>query len=154
MVDCIEDVAAIADDLGIDRFAVMGSSGGGPHALAVAACLPERVTRATCLVGLAPFDAAGLDWFGGLDPVNVGKAHWALAGEETLRNNLEPQVQEALERIDDDALALFRKAKLAASDWAALTEPGTLEVLRAATREMYTQGATGWVDDELAFYKP
>ena len=37
------DVASIADALGIDRFAVMGDSGGGAHALACAAVLPGRV---------------------------------------------------------------------------------------------------------------
>src|SRR5471030_444148 len=35
--------AAVADELGIDEFAVVGHSGGGPHALACAALLPERV---------------------------------------------------------------------------------------------------------------
>jgi pimeloyl-ACP methyl ester carboxylesterase len=40
------DVAAIADALGIGRFAVLGHSGGGPHALACAALLPERVIAA------------------------------------------------------------------------------------------------------------
>src|SRR5580693_3229704 len=37
------DVAAIADALGIDRFAVLGHSGGGPHALGCGALLPGRV---------------------------------------------------------------------------------------------------------------
>jgi pimeloyl-ACP methyl ester carboxylesterase len=69
VVDCVGDVAAIADTLGIDRFAVMGASGGGPHALAVAARLPERVTRAACNVGPAPFDVADFDWFEGMDPL-------------------------------------------------------------------------------------
>ena len=46
--------AAIADALGLGRFAVMGASGGGPHALACAALLPERVTAAVTLAGLAP----------------------------------------------------------------------------------------------------
>ena len=50
VVDCVGDVAAIADDLGIERFAVMGGSGGGPHCLAVAAMLPERVIRCRCIV--------------------------------------------------------------------------------------------------------
>jgi pimeloyl-ACP methyl ester carboxylesterase len=40
------DVSSIADALGIGRFAVMGSSGGGPHALACGALLPERVLAA------------------------------------------------------------------------------------------------------------
>ena len=39
------DVEAIADALGIDRFAVLGHSGGGPHALACAALLGDRVRR-------------------------------------------------------------------------------------------------------------
>ncbi len=45
VVDAAEDVALIADQLGIDKFAVLGISAGGPRALAVAARLPERVTR-------------------------------------------------------------------------------------------------------------
>ena len=57
VADAAADVAAIADDLGIDRFAVVGRSGGGPHALACAALLPDRVTRAAVLVGLAPAGA-------------------------------------------------------------------------------------------------
>ncbi|MEK8107497.1 alpha/beta hydrolase [Micromonospora sp. M12] len=53
VADAAADVKAIADDLGIERFAVVGRSGGGPHALACAALLPDRVTRAAVLVGLA-----------------------------------------------------------------------------------------------------
>lgn len=49
-----EDVRAIADHLGIDRFAVVGRSGGGPYALAVAAGLPDRVTAAAVLASFAP----------------------------------------------------------------------------------------------------
>src|SRR4051812_35034353 len=49
------DVARIADALGLERFAVMGASGGGPHALACAALLGDRVTAAACLAGLAPY---------------------------------------------------------------------------------------------------
>src|SRR5450631_4216461 len=54
VVDCVHDVAAIADALGIERFAVTGGSGGGPHSLAVAARLGSRVTRARSVVGVAP----------------------------------------------------------------------------------------------------
>jgi len=58
-------VAAIADALGLGRFAVLGHSGGGPHALACAALLPARVTAAVSVSAPAPFDADGLDWFAG-----------------------------------------------------------------------------------------
>ena len=55
VADEVDDVRAIADELGFERFGVTGGSGGGPHALACAALLPERVVRAACLVGVAPF---------------------------------------------------------------------------------------------------
>lgn len=48
------DVAHLADALGIDRFAVMGLSGGAPHAAVVAHQLPERVTAVGLVSGLAP----------------------------------------------------------------------------------------------------
>src|ERR1700719_2426616 len=50
------DVASIADALGLERFAVMGHSGGSMHALACAALLPQRVIGAVCVSALAPFD--------------------------------------------------------------------------------------------------
>lgn len=60
------DVAQLADALGVDRFATMGASGGGPHALACAALLPERVVAVATLATLAPRDADGLDWYAGM----------------------------------------------------------------------------------------
>jgi len=48
------DIVALVDHLGLDRFAVIGESGGGPHALAVARYLPERLTVTIVLAGLGP----------------------------------------------------------------------------------------------------
>src|SRR3954454_24933753 len=59
VVDVVEDVARLADHLGLEDFAVVGGSGGGPHALAVAALLAGRVTRAASVVGVAPYDELG-----------------------------------------------------------------------------------------------
>ncbi len=52
--DWASDVAALADHLKLDSFAVMGVSGGGPHALACARLLPERVTAAGVVSGVGP----------------------------------------------------------------------------------------------------
>jgi pimeloyl-ACP methyl ester carboxylesterase len=60
MLDWPQDVAALADELGFDRFAVMGMSGGGPYTLACAYAIPERLTTATVIAAAAPMDVPGL----------------------------------------------------------------------------------------------
>ena len=52
------DTAVVADQLGIDRFATHGQSGGGPFSLACAAVLGDRVTRCGVTAGPAPFQQA------------------------------------------------------------------------------------------------
>ena len=75
------DLASIvADALGIDRFAVMGHSGGGSHALACGALLPDRVLGVVSIAGLAPFDAGGLDWFAGMAASGVDSLRAAAVG--------------------------------------------------------------------------
>src|SRR5918994_1295299 len=54
-----DDIAAVADALGIERFAVLGLSGGGPYALACGARLPERVTAVGVMAGIGPLDRPG-----------------------------------------------------------------------------------------------
>jgi pimeloyl-ACP methyl ester carboxylesterase len=89
VVDCVADVSAIADSLGIERYAVSGGSWGGPHSLGVAARLSERVTRAACMAGPAPFDLPGFDWLAGMDAVNIEEIGWALEGEDVLAREIE-----------------------------------------------------------------
>lgn len=60
LVDWPADVAALADHLGIDRFSVVGVSGGGPHSLVCAALLPERVVTAGVVCGAGPVSAPEL----------------------------------------------------------------------------------------------
>jgi len=59
LLDWPEDVAALADRLGIERFAVLGWSAGGPYALACAHAMPERVSRAGSVSGMAPINKPG-----------------------------------------------------------------------------------------------
>lgn len=67
-----EDVAAVADDLEVEHFAVSGRSGGGPHALACGALLGDRVDSVVALVSIAPFDALGPEaWYRDMTPSNV-----------------------------------------------------------------------------------
>ena len=54
IVDFAQDVARAADALDIDRFGVVGLSGGGPYTLACAHELPDRVPAVGVLGGVAP----------------------------------------------------------------------------------------------------
>ena len=152
VVDCVPDVQAIADAEGIDHFVVVGGSGGGPHALAVAARLPERVTFVRCVVGIVPYNTAGFDWFAGMDPENVKEFGWALKGEETLYRELSKEAAAMVARVTTDA------ANVLGSDWdlpdadrAVFAHPLVMQVMREAIPECVVNGPWGWVDDDLAF---
>jgi pimeloyl-ACP methyl ester carboxylesterase len=56
LTDWADDVCQLADALGIKRFLVAGFSGGGPHALAVAHGLPDRVIAVGSIAGAGPVD--------------------------------------------------------------------------------------------------
>jgi len=56
LLDWGTDIAQLADHLGFNKFAIVGHSGGGPHALACAYALPERVTAAGIVAGAGPLD--------------------------------------------------------------------------------------------------
>lgn len=145
----VPDIEAIADALGLERYATWGISGGGPHALACAALCDDRLTAAASLAGVAPWGAEGLDWHAGMGEDNVKEFHLLLAGEDALRP--------ATERDRDELLALgaegLRQAfdtLLGEADRAALT--GELAAwLYEDTAHGLEPGADGWIDDELAF---
>lgn len=154
VVDCVADITAIADALGIERFVVTGGSGGGPHALAIAARMPERVIRAECNVGGAPYDAPDLDWFTGMDPENVKEFGWALEGKGTLVRELEREAGEVLSRLDEDPASLLGEFELSEADQTVLQDQIVQERMRKSFREALAPGVWGWVDDDLAFVKP
>jgi pimeloyl-ACP methyl ester carboxylesterase len=155
VVDCVADVAAIADSLGIQRFAVTGGSSGGPHSLAVAARLPERVTRAACGAGVAPFDTPDFDWFAGMDAKNIEEIGWGLEGEEVLARNLERVAAGMLERVADDPSKLISdEVQLSEADRAVLASPERHEAMRQGINAAFRQGVWGYVDDTLCLVQP
>jgi pimeloyl-ACP methyl ester carboxylesterase len=155
VVDCVQDVAAIADELGIGRFAVTGASGGGAHSLAVAARLPERVTRAGCAVGVAPFEAPAFDWFAGMDPLNVREFQWALEGEDVLEREYARESAEMLARIaDDPSKILGDDWQLPEADRKQLAKPERQELVRQTVNEAFRNGVWGMVDDMLCHVEP
>lgn len=132
------DVASIADALGIGQFAVMGASGGGPHALACAAVLPGRVLATVCISSPAPFSAEGLDWFAGMTPSGAAEYRAAATGRAELEAYL------ASAEFDPE---VFTPADQAAA-FGAWSWVGTV-VAKALETD---QG--GMVDDDLAYVTP
>jgi len=143
------DTEAIADELGLDRFATWGISGGGPHALACSALCGDRLIAAASLAGVAPWGAEDLDWLDGMGEDNVKEFDLVLAGEEALRPASERDREQML-ALGADAMREMFASLLGELDRAALT--GALAALiHEATEHGLAPGADGWIDDDLAF---
>jgi pimeloyl-ACP methyl ester carboxylesterase len=133
-------VAAVADALGIGRFAVLGHSGGGPHALACAALLPERVIAAVSVSAPAPFDADGLDWFAGWSPGIAAENRAAAAGRAALLAHWAAAEPE-------DMGAFFTEADMTALG-------GSWSWLAGVAGQAIEQGNEGYLEDTLASVRP
>jgi pimeloyl-ACP methyl ester carboxylesterase len=149
VADAAGDVAAIANALSIDRFAVEGGSGGGPHTLACAALLPDRVVAAACLAGVAPYPAEGLDWLDGMGQDNLDEFAAALAGRETLEPFLRRQAN-AMLAAEPEKIADALRSLLSPPDVAVLTGEFA-EYLAESTRRAIGQRLDGWIDDDFVF---
>lgn len=131
--------AAVVDHLGIERFAVMGHSGGGPHALACGAQLGDRVLAVAALASPAPHDADGLDWYAGMAAGTRSSLEAAVAGREAKQRH---------EAVDDpDADIGFN-----AEDWAALESDWSW--FGIVVSGALAGGKDGLIDDDLALVSP
>lgn len=136
--DELDDVRALVDGLGLESFDLLGFSGGGPHAMAVAAALPDRVQRLTLVSSWSPFDAAGLEG------MNEGfRQLWTLAQADfpAFRSTL----SQALDEAGDAYSLLFAGAPEA--DRAILSEAFVNEAYRQNTREATRSGLEGMFED-------
>ena len=128
------DVAAVADALDIERFAGMGASGGGPHALACASLLSDRVTATVTFASPAPYSDA-FDWFDGMAAPQALQA--ARVDRATRARYAETEAFDETVFTDADWAALNNR-------WGALGQ----DAGRASSA-----GANGLIDDDVAFAK-
>jgi pimeloyl-ACP methyl ester carboxylesterase len=128
------DAAALLDALGVDRFAVLGASGGGPYAVACGVLLGERVTRVALVAPAEPADAPAHGFVPSQDPAALRQR-----GETIAR----------LARDDPDALDAFFAPDLSDSDreQAAAEDPAMVAAGLANLREAFRQGADAYVED-------
>ncbi|WP_238015358.1 alpha/beta hydrolase [Dactylosporangium sp. AC04546] len=144
------DVATIADHLNLDRFAVVGRSGGGPHALACAADhnLRQRVTRVAVLVSFAPPDTTDVEWFEGMNADNV--RGFGLGAEVSAQ--VEAEILRRAELVRQDPASLLEQLMhhMTQADKRALNSSALRQIVIETHREGLRSGPWGWVDDVLA----
>lgn len=152
VASCAADITAVCDDLGVERLCVWGISGGGPHALAAAALLPERVAAAASLASVAPYDGEGLDFLAGMGEKNVEEFGVIFEGEEVHRESMERDRADLLSATPEDLVELWQTLlgpadrEIATKEFAAWL----LEHIRAGIDD----SGDGWLDDDLAFVSP
>jgi pimeloyl-ACP methyl ester carboxylesterase len=148
VADAAADIAAIADALGLDAFAVVGRSGGGPHALACAALLPDRVARTAVLVSLAHPEATDLDWFAGMNTDNVREFRAARDDEASLIENLRRRADATLR--DPESLVDVLATQMTEPDRRIVSDVSIRRMLASTYLEALRDGPYGWIDDVLA----
>jgi pimeloyl-ACP methyl ester carboxylesterase len=150
LADWAADVAVVADHLGLDRFAVLGVSGGAPHASACALGLPSRITRLGIVSGVAPPDC----WAPSQRSGRLERAVGLLmrTGGPVLRA-LVAVALTVLRRAPGPALAAYRLV-LPAADRRVVADPSVRADLREEIRRQSRTTATAIVQDLGLFARP
>jgi pimeloyl-ACP methyl ester carboxylesterase len=148
IADCAADVASILDDLGAERCYTLGWSGGGPHALACAALLGDRVIKAAVIAGVAPWDAEGLDWTAGMGAENLEEFAAMEAGPDALRAFLDA-ARSSLTGITGEQVAALLGDLIGEADRRVL-EGDFAEFMAESFRVGLAEGTDGWFDDDIA----
>jgi pimeloyl-ACP methyl ester carboxylesterase len=152
VANVVDDVVAMLDRLDASHCYTMGWSGGGPHALACAALLPERVIAAASVAGVAPYPADGLDWMREMGAENQVEFGAALQGPAELQAFLE-QAGSWVASVTADSVAAGFGDLVSDVDVSSITGDFA-EWLALGLRESVSHGIWGWFDDDLAFLKP
>src|SRR5262245_51120795 len=148
VVDAASDATAVLDAVDATSFRTIGWSGGGPHALACAAALPDRCLATVAVAGFAPYSADGIDWFTGMADENVAEYSLALRGEGALAPFLGASAH-AIANMQATNLAEALGGRLSEADKAQVTGEFA-EWLSETFRVGLSHGIAGMRDDDLA----
>jgi pimeloyl-ACP methyl ester carboxylesterase len=132
------DASRVADHLGIEHFAVLGHSGGGPRALACAALLTERVPAAVSISAPAPWPATDLDFFAGMSDGSARELRAAAQGRVELEQVL------AANEFDPESFIT--------ADYAALD--GNWSWFNGIVQAATANGPDGMIEDDLGAMAP
>jgi pimeloyl-ACP methyl ester carboxylesterase len=148
VADVVGDTAAVLASLGADRAYVGGWSGGGPHALACAAMLPQTIGT-LLIAGVGRADSPDLDFLAGMGQDNLDEFAAAFEGESALRPYLDAQRPGLVDATAEDVIASMATL-LPSVDRAALTDEFGAD-LAGSFGDALQVSVDGWLDDDLAF---
>jgi len=145
VADFADDIRALLDAHGLDRVPAMGTSGGGPHVLAVAARLPDRISAVTVVVGAAPLVAEEATGQVGVNAqaYTLAEKGWAPLHELLVGVRERLLSPEGLAGVLHDAPA---------ADRAIMQDPAWQRMSRENNAEALRQGAEGWTDESMALH--
>ena len=135
--DWPEDLAALADNLGLARFYLLGVSGGAPFAMVCAAALPERILGLGVVCGLGSLESgdveAGMGWMQ-RSTIDFARA-WPALAQPIYTGLLAPTMA-----WYPDLVLSFLVPHSARADREVLARPEVRSLLRANIRETFRQG--------------
>jgi pimeloyl-ACP methyl ester carboxylesterase len=144
------DVAAVADALGIDRFAILAYSAGGPYAIACALAHPERISAVGIVSGVGPAETPNFRrGMGATDAIMTRLSQWAPAVTRLAVAQARRQAISAPEKFSSQ----FDK-ELSPADVAVHRDPEMRKAARNAFAESTRHGARGVVEDYRVWAKP
>ncbi len=147
VVDVVEDLSQVLDQYGITRFASVGWSGGGPHALAMS--LDSRCVGVITLAGVGKYGKTDLDFLAGMGPENVEEFGISLKGEGPLRNWMNANAV-GMQEVTGEGLREAFGGLIGKADKEVLSG-SFAEEMAGEMRRALSHGFDGWIDDDLAF---
>lgn len=147
IADVAADYVALLDHFGIERIPAMGTSGGGPHVLALAALHPERLSAVTVVVGGTPLVEDEIKQLVGVNARGYALAEqgWEPLHEFLAQVRLRLLSDEGMQGVLSDAPPTDRKL---------MEDPRWQRMSRENIAETLKQGAEGWTDESYAMHQP
>jgi pimeloyl-ACP methyl ester carboxylesterase len=147
VADSVNDVIAVTNYFGIERMAVWGISGGGPHTIAAATLLPDLVCAAATFASLAPFASSNFDYFKGMPEKKQKERTLYFSDPVEFQRHLHrsrEDIMNSTEEILDRKLRVMPpKARVSKAFYAF-----SYETMRVAVQE----GIEGYWEDYQAFF--
>jgi pimeloyl-ACP methyl ester carboxylesterase len=144
MLDWPEDVTELADNLHIDRFAVLGISGGGPYAASCAYRINDRLTKAGIVCGMGPSDSPGMK----------NGVSWTIPGTPSIMRRFILMLTSFGLRRDPDQFMSRSKETFSELDRQLLDQSELAAWFIEGMREAFRHGISGANQEAALYAKP